>query len=75
MIRTEPTRPFPTKAKRGVLQITLLIGPDGDKLYGVDTAHGRLWKPSKDELFKALRFIFDCRKIEVVDTWLSRGQS
>jgi hypothetical protein len=70
--RIETIRAFPVKVGR-TLQITRLIGPGGDRLYGTDTAYGRMWRSSEAELFKALRFVFDCRKVEVVDSWLSEG--
>jgi hypothetical protein len=66
-------RAFPVKVGKATLQITLLVGPGGDKTYGTDTVHGRLWRSSKADLFKVLRFIFDRSRINVVDSWLSEG--
>jgi hypothetical protein len=59
------------KSDRRTLQITLLLTADGPLQYGTDTEYGRLWKPTKDELFKALRFIFKVKKIEAVNSRLT----
>lgn len=68
-----PTRAFPRKVGRHSIEVTLLVGPGGDQLYGTDTAYGRLWKPSKAELVKAIRFIYGQRRVEIVDSWLAEG--
>jgi hypothetical protein len=57
------------KSRREVT-ITLLLHASEDQ-WGFECQHGKLWKPTQVELFKAIRFIFGVRRVIVAEQRLS----
>ena len=67
----DPPRPVPVvDHARETVRIVLLIGTDDARPYGTETPHGRMFRATKDDLFRAIRFVYGCRHVDVIDTFL-----